>query len=104
MKNIIRIMFVAIVIVGNVDARVRSVPAVAPVIKELPEDMPKISIDQQIDVTSNKKGVLVFLDDSEILHLIRGQIFKGKVEKGKSIPGTSITTDQADSQLRRLLE
>jgi len=49
--------------------------------------------------TAYERARLVFLDDSEVLHLIRGQAFKGKVEP----VGNSMTSDQANDQLRRLL-
>lgn len=52
-----------------------------------------------LGLTTYERARLVFLDNSEVLHLIRGQVFKVSAEK----PG-GITAEQADEQLRRLVE
>lgn len=54
-----------------------------------------------LGLTAYEKAKFVFIDDSEVLHLIRGQVFKGRVEKSSDV---SIAPDQANSQLKRLLE
>lgn len=51
-------------------------------------------------LTTYERARLVFVDDSEILHLVRGQAFRGSVERAKG----TVTADQANDQLRRLVE
>lgn len=51
-----------------------------------------------LGLTAYERARLVFVDDSEVLYLIRGDSFRGSVEKSNAI-----TPDQANSQLRRLL-
>lgn len=53
-----------------------------------------------LGLTAYERARFVFIDDSEVLHLVRGQSFKGRVEP----VGNSLTSDQANDQLRRLAE
>lgn len=55
-------------------------------------------IAQILQLKPYERARLAFLDDSEVLYLIRGESFKSSVEKGNPL-----TPDQADSQLRRFL-
>lgn len=53
-----------------------------------------------LGLTTYERARLVFVDDSEVLHLVRGQAFRGRVEP----VGNSMTSEQANDQLRRLVE